>query len=313
MNYFLAVDGGGTKTDVLCADESGQVVGTGSSGPTNLTVTSVGAASFNLLEAIRQATENLPSDKQFVRMVMGLAGMDTKKEHDTAYSVFKSTLAPLPIKELVLVNDSIIALANGSDAHNRMVLISGTGTICFGQNAAGATARTSGMDYLLTDQGSGYYIGRQVLREAVKSYDGRCEKSVLEELVCEHFHIASISDLKDAVYNPPLDKHEIAELSAVCSRAFERDDARAKIIFQHAAEELCNQATTVARRLEFATQQFDCVFAGSVMKVPVIKESVIEKIRTEFPGMQPQYPENPPVYGALKLAKVAQAIPQSTV
>ncbi len=313
MNYFLAVDGGGTKTDVLCANEQGEVIGTGSSGPTNLTVTSVGAASFNLLEAIRQATEHLPDDKQFSRLVMGLAGMDTKKEHDMASSVFKSSLAPLPIAEMVLVNDSIIALANGTSANNRMVLISGTGTISFGQNEKGVTARTSGMDYLLTDQGSGYYIGRQVLREAVKSYDGRCEKSLLEELVCQHFKIASISMLKDAVYNPSLDKHEVAQLSAACSAAFEKGDARAKIIFDHAAIELTNQAATVARRLEFGQQAFDCVFAGSVFKVQVISDAVQASLQAEFPAVHILYPEQPPVYGALKLAQSAQAIPQNGV
>ncbi len=313
MNYLLAVDGGGTKTDVLCADEQGQVVGTGTSGPTNLTVTSVGAASFNLLEAIRQATESLPADKQFLRFVMGLAGMDTQKEHDRAYAVFKSSLSPLRIQELVLVNDSVIALVNGTESPNRMVLISGTGTICYGQNESGQTARTSGMDYLLTDQGSGYYIGRQVLREAVKSFDGRCEKSMLEQLVCQHFQIKSIADLKDAVYSPPLDKHEIAELSAVCSTAFEQNDVRAKVIFQHAVEELVNQAATVARKLGFASRDFDCVLAGAVMGVQSIQLEVVKSLQQEFPGMHVKHPEQPPVYGALKLAKSPQAIPQNTV
>ncbi len=313
MSYYLAVDGGGTKTDVLCADADGKIIGRGNSGPTNLTVTNVGAASFNLLEAIRQATEKLPDDKQFPRMVMGLAGMDTPKEHAMAYSIFKSALAPLPIDEMVLVNDCIIALANGSTAANRMVLISGTGTICFGQSETGMVARTSGMDYLLTDQGSGYYIGRQVLREAVKSFDGRCEKSLLEQLVCQHFGIASIAELKDQVYNPLLNKHEIASLSTVCSEAVQSGDSGAKLIFEHACLELVNQAATVIERLGFSQMTFECVFAGSVLSVPFIKETVLTELTKKYKNLVAQYPTDPPVHGALRLAMSNQRIAEGTV
>ena len=50
---YLGIDGGGTKTEVLCLSETGETVGTGLSGPTNLTSTNTGAASFSLKEAVR--------------------------------------------------------------------------------------------------------------------------------------------------------------------------------------------------------------------------------------------------------------------
>jgi len=76
----------------------------------------------------------------------------------------------------------------------------------------GETAKTGGMDYLLSDQGSGFDIGQQVLRAAVKSYDGRSKKTLLEKLLCEHFKIESIEDVKDKVYNPRLNKTQIAQI-----------------------------------------------------------------------------------------------------
>jgi len=201
--YFLAVDGGGTKTDVICADENGNVVGRGVSGPTNLTSTSVGAASFNLIEAIRQAIELLPeSDRTgFPILVMGLAGIDSQNEYDQAYEIFNRAIAHYKIEKFILMNDSVIALKNGTDSNNAVILVSGTGSICYGINDKNQSAKTSGMDYLLADQGSGYDIGRHILREAVKSYDGRCSKSILEELVCDHFKIETVADLKCCI--PP--------------------------------------------------------------------------------------------------------------
>ena len=73
--YFLAVDGGGTKTDVVCANENGDVIGRGVSGPTNITTTSVGAASFNLIEAIRQSIESLPIEAREVRCQWIIGGV----------------------------------------------------------------------------------------------------------------------------------------------------------------------------------------------------------------------------------------------
>jgi N-acetylglucosamine kinase-like BadF-type ATPase len=301
--YFLAADGGGTKTDVLCADELGNIVGQGSSGPTNLTSTSVGAASFNLAEAVRQSLESINDDQpEFTCFVMGLAGLDTEDETQVAREVFAHALVQHNIQKTILINDSYIALANGSDAPNAVVLISGTGAISFGRNQSGQTAKTGGMDYILTDQGSGYYIGRQVLREAVKSFDGRRPKTILEDLVCQHFKVASISEIKKQVYNPPLTKIEVAELAYLCSLAHQQQDQAAGMIFEHVVEELELHASTVIEKLNFGGQPFDLVLTGAVIKLEYIQKSLVDRLRQRYQNLNPIFPETPPVYGALKIA-----------
>ena len=72
--YILGIDGGGTKTDVICADLNGATVGHGSSGPTNITTTSIGAASFNLIEAVRQAMETLDEGEKEILGGNGIGG-----------------------------------------------------------------------------------------------------------------------------------------------------------------------------------------------------------------------------------------------
>lgn len=302
MEYFLAIDGGGTKTKALCADEQRQVVGEGLAGPTNLTATNVGAASFNLREAIRQATEHLPQGWRVTKMVMGLAGMDTQAEAENARQVFGEVLKYYPIDTFVLVNDIVIALASGSNHPDAVALISGTGSNCYGRNAEGQEVKVGGMDFLLTDQGSGYEIGRYVLRTAVKSFDGRVEKTVLEQLVCEHFHIGSIGELKNVVYNPLLTKPEVAELAKECEQALHQGDKVAQEIFDHVVEELMSMITTAVRRLGIAERQVDLVLAGGVCKIGYIGEQLQAKVRALYPMMQVIYPDKEPVYGALKLA-----------
>ncbi len=301
--YIIGIDGGGTKTEAICSDLSGATLGQGLSGPTNLTSTSVGAASFNLIESIRQALETVDQENMVIKkIVLGLAGMDTNEERERALNVFQRALSHHHIEHYELVNDSVIALENGSSNPNAVVLVAGTGSISFGRNAQGETAKTGGMDFLLTDQGSGYYIGRQVLREAVKSYDGRSEKNLLEKLVCDHFQILSIAELKNEVYNPLLSKIEIADLAPICTQAYDQGDEAAKHIFEHAVSELILLASTVIEKLKLDQGSFDLVLSGAVTRLPQMQTELINQFKQKYPALNLAIPDTPPVYGAIKLA-----------
>jgi N-acetylglucosamine kinase-like BadF-type ATPase len=302
MQYVLGVDGGGTKTHIRCVDEMGNVVGEGLSGPTNLTTTAVGAASFNLVEGVRQATEKLPPKPSIRKAVMGLAGLDTQAEIETAKTVFSQAVADLEIHNLVLVNDTVIALESGSDKPNAITLIAGTGSNCFGHNEEGETAKAGGMDFLLADQGAGYAIGRDTLRLAVKSFDGRAPKSLIEELVRKHFNIPNITELKTVVYHPPLTKAEVAEIARICLDAFQQGDAGARQIFDKAINELLIMSETVLKKLHMEDRDVDCVLVGGITRIAYFREQLAVKFTQKFPKLCLVLPTQAPVYGAVKLA-----------
>lgn len=301
-SYYLAVDGGGTKTTVWLANALDQVVGKGSSGPMSLAATTQASAVTNLLEAVREATKD-QRNIHLQKVVIGLAGVDTPSEHQRAESLFAEALhSEFSIQEFVLVNDVVIALESGATQENAVALISGTGSNCFGRNAQGDHAKTGGMDFLLSDQGSGFDIGQQVLRAAVKSYDGRGTKTLLESLVCEHFDIASISDLKDKVYHPPLNKTEIAGLAKLCFIALEKKDTRANEIVTAAINELVVMVETVLKRLNMHNEPTDLVLVGGIATDPYVRQLLSLRFKVRYPKLSLTVPEHPSVYGALKLA-----------
>lgn len=300
--YFLAVDGGGTKTRVICADSSGSIVGEGLSGPTNITSTNAGAASFSLREGVRQATEKLPDGWFVSHMVMGLAGMDTPDENQQAHALFSDVLHYYPIKKLTIVNDIVIGMASGSTHPDAITLISGTGSNCYGRNAQGQEAKSSGMDFILADQGSGYQIGLDTLKMAVKSYDGRAAKSSLESAVCAYFQIDSIEHLKKYVYNPTLTKPEIAELAKITFAQHEAGDPVATGILEWASHELLEMARAVIYKLEMQERVVDCVLVGSVTNIPYMHDRLAEQLPTICSQIQLVRPEKEPVFGALKMA-----------
>ncbi len=302
MSYVLAVDGGGTKTKIVCADDQGTVVGEGLSGPTNLTATSLGAASFNLKEAIRQATQDLPEGWSALKMVMGVAGIDSPAEEQVARDVFSQVLQYYQIAELELVNDTVIALASGSEREDALVLVAGTGSNCYGTNSRSEEARAGGMDFLISDEGSGYAIGREVLRAAIRSYDGRSAKTALEQLVLQQFGLSSMADIKQAVYNPTLGKAEVAELATLCIKAQDQGDEIAGGILEAAVAELITMVQAVATKLALVESGFDCVLVGGVTTVPYVSDLLRQQLTQLYPSIQIVVPTREPVYGALSLA-----------
>ncbi|MDH5533106.1 MAG: hypothetical protein OEX81_01625 [Candidatus Pacebacteria bacterium] len=310
MNYFLAIDGGGTKTRVLCADENGEVVGEGLSGPTSLTVSNLGAASFALREGIRQATQNLPPGFTIKKLVMGLAGIDTEIEKKKTEESFRHVLSDFQIEEFQFMNDIYIALRTASDSNDALAIISGTGSNCFGLNSEGQTHKTGGLDYIISDQGSGYEIGLSVLQMAAKSYDGRAPKSLLEQKVNSYFQTASIPDLKQSVYNPVLSKMQIAALAKLAFEATAEGDAAAKSIIDKAGEELFIMAKVVIEKLGLNNRPADCVFAGKVLLNDYMKQLVSGKLSQAFPTLNIVIPTKDPVYGALRIALQSKEVAQ---
>lgn len=302
MNYFLAIDGGGTKTQVLCANENGEVVGEGLSGPTSLTVVNPGAAGFSLREAIRQATENLPPGFMIKKMVMGLAGIDTPEEVSRAHASFTQVLVGINVEDFILVNDILIALRTGTNSSNAVAIISGTGSNCYGVNQSGQSAKTGGLDFILSDEGSGYALGAAVLKVASKSFDGRGPKSLLESMVNDYFGVDSIPEVKHHIYNPILTKMQMAGLAKLVFEAIEQNDQAAKAVLDQAVDELFLMAKVVIEKLNLQNQSADCVFSGKVLTADYLKTNLQNKLTSAYPQLTIVIPDTEPVYGALKMA-----------
>ncbi|BAS10027.1 N-acetyl-D-glucosamine kinase [Arthrobacter sp. Hiyo4] len=65
-----------------------------------------------------------------------------------------------------MVHDSRLLLAAGG-ASTGVAVIAGTGSAAWGRNAAGDEARAGGWGYLLGDEGSGYWLGREAVRHSL--------------------------------------------------------------------------------------------------------------------------------------------------
>ena len=170
MKLFLGVDGGQSSTTALIGDENGRVLGVGRAGPCNHAGAAEGRSKFvhalgacvqdalaQASEAIRKATpdvsEATADATRFECACLGFSGGPEDKE--------KLAREIVDAKQYAFTHDALIALSGAAAGGPGVVTIAGTGSIAFGRNSVGRTARAGGWGYTFGDDGGAFdQIGR---------------------------------------------------------------------------------------------------------------------------------------------------------
>jgi glucosamine kinase len=294
MRYVVGIDAGGTKTVGLLADETGARVAEARGPGANLQT----HGELEVEKVFDEILETLGRDRPIAAVCLGIAGVD--RPHDEA--VIRGILRRLGHRETArVVNDAAIALVAGAPGRVGIVVLAGTGSIAYGADRTGNTARSGGYGFLLADEGSGYWLGHQALRVAVRASDGRGPKSVLRDIVFAALEVDSVGDLVPRVYEKGLPKHRIAALAGLVQKAADQGDSVAVALLDQAAYELALAAQAVARQLSFGPGPVPVVLAGGVFKAcPSLVGPIGQRL--DIPGAEPAVLTQEPACGAVALA-----------
>jgi len=297
--FVLGIDAGGTKTVCLLADADGRVRASARGPGANLQ--SLGE--LEVEKVLHEVMDRVLADERAApaAICLGIAGVD--RPHDNA--IIGGIMRRIGHKAPVLVvNDALAALVAGAgDDGPGIVLIAGTGSICYGRNEAGRAARAGGWGYILGDEGSGWWIGRQALSAVMRAGDGRGPATRLTAGVLEHFAFEQVSDLVHEVYFRDTRRRAVAGLSGVVQGAADDGDVVARQILSDAADELVLAVRSVATRLEMRGLQFPLVLSGSLFRVvPTLLSDVGVRLAEVAPRSQPKVLDVEPAMGAVRLA-----------
>jgi N-acetylglucosamine kinase len=294
VRYVVGIDAGGTKTVGLLADETGQVLSEARGSGANLQT----HGELEVEKVFDGLLETLGREHSIAAVCLGIAGVD--RPHDE--HVIRDILRRLGFRATArVVNDAAIALAAGAPERTGIVILAGTGSIAYGADRAGKTARAGGYGFLLADEGSGYWLGHQALRAAVRAWDGRGEPTRLMELLFETLEVGSVPDLVPRVYERGLPKHRIAALAPLVQRAADEGDAVARELLGQAARELALCARSVARQLQLGSDPYPVVLAGGVFRgCPGLVAPLAAAL--ELPLARPAVLTVEPARGAVSLA-----------
>lgn len=276
MSYVFGIDGGGTKTICLLMDDNHQVLGRGEAGPSNYQTLGIESAKQSIQFAIEQAvmSANIKTDSHLniEAICLGLAGVGRPKDLEIMQFLVQNLQLTndLPItrsfqpRNIVVCSDSAIALVGGTGYPVGIAVISGTGSIVFGQNRQGTTKRVGGWGYVLGDEGSGYDIAIRGLQAALRFYDGRGDYTTLAENFQVNLGLNSLEELVEVVYQRGWGVKEIAGLASIVDRAAAEGDRVADDIINDAMSELILATKTAISGLFHHTEEFEIALIGGV-------------------------------------------------
>lgn len=298
--YLLGIDGGGTKTEAVICDGSGRVLGNGLGGPSGIDSVGAAGALLGIGAAVAAARQQAGlAAAPFHSTFLGMAGVVSEADREIVRGVARE----LALGPTVGVDHDIrISLAGGLSGRPGIALIAGTGSSCFGINAADERWQSGGWGHLISDEGSSYWFGWNGIRLAIGTYDGRWQSALLEP-VRQRLGMAQMTDIHHRLYTEGVSKSEIAALAPLVIEAAASGDAMAQRLIVTGTADLAQMVAAVARRLGWAAAPCEVTLTGGLWRAG---ESVIAPFRQALTAVLPAarivLPELSPVLGACVLA-----------
>ena len=300
--YVLGIDGGGTKTRALIADEAGNACGSGIGGPSNYDDVGTEKAKAGIAEAVQMACQqaSLP-EEPFSSVFLGMAGVVSEQDRAAIYAIARE-LRLAADEDIDIDHDCRIALAGGLSGRPGIVLIAGTGSSCYGRNSSEESWISGGWGHLISDEGSSYWLGIQAMRSAAASADGRMH-SILKESVQDHFQLREMRELMHRMYVIGLSRAEVAALAPLVIDAAHQGDEVALELLRQGASDLAQMVGTVADKLSFNRGSCELALVGGLLNAgDIVLSPLRTAVRNRLPRCQILLAELPPASGAALLA-----------
>jgi len=293
--YFLGVDGGQSATVAAIGDESGRFLGGGAGGPCNHVKAPGGRQKF--IAAIRASVGTAcraagldPDAIEFEAACLGFSGGPEDKRE-----ILEGMIRA---RHLVVTTDALIALTGATAGAPGVITIAGTGSIAYGRNGAGDTARAGGWGFIFGDEGGAFDIVRQALRAALRFEEGWGPPTALREALLAVTRAASANELMHRFYTRGYPRSRIAGYAKLVDQVAREGDPVAVEILHGAAQQLATLAAAVRRQLFQAGEPAAVSYIGGVFESAILLERFRALVELEE-GNRCSPPRYGPEAGAL--------------
>jgi len=292
MKYVAGIDGGGTKTKLICRSLEGVELYSAMLGAFN--INGIGIDEFTLL--LKEICKRLKAVGECEALCIGSAGVSNELMIQTVGEAMRSA----DIKNWRLVGDHITALYGALEGEPGIAIIAGTGSICYGLRKDGSEARSGGWGHLIGDEGSGYALGRDALSAVAREMDGYGEKTLLTKLLIEETGLDTREKIISYVYGS--DKSNVASLSRIVEQAAKQGDSEALRIIKKNAADISRLVVTVAKKLEFKGVEV-AMLGGMLQHDTCLRKEFIRRMAYERPDIKCIEPRHDAAEGAVMMAR----------
>lgn len=286
---YLGVDGGQSTTTALIGDATGRVLGAGVGGPCNHVGAAEGRAKLRktVTECVSKAclAAGLSFDHAvFDAACFGMSGGPADKR-DILGEI-------LHCRVLEVTNDAVIALAGATGGEPGIITIAGTGSIGFGRNSGGKSARVAGWGYIFGDEGGAFDLMRQALRASLRFEEGWGPETTLHPMLLQECGATDANDLLHRFYTQEWPRSRVAGLSRLVDQAAVAGDRVARDILLNAAQQLAGIAASVRQQLWQPGEAVRVAYVGGVFRSSLL----LDRYRT-LVELEDGNRTGPPAYG----------------
>ena len=299
MPYFLGIDGGGSKTRCLLGDDS-SILGSGSSSGCNIVRVGEACAQDSLTSAIHEAcVQARISAREITRTCLGAAG-GVRPE---IVASLRRIMTQIVGGGVEITGDMQIAFEDAFGQAAGIIVIAGTGSIAYGRNSNGETARVGGWGFAVSDEGSGHWVGVEAVRAALHSRDRGEDSGLLGDLV-RALGVESFEEFIVGVNGDPMP--DFSAFFPVVLSAAQAGDPVAREILSRAGCELAKLAASIARQLFRNDEEITVATHGGVFGSSVeVRKSFAQSLQLFCPAATHLAQAIDPARGALQLARTA--------
>ena len=294
---FLGVDGGGSKTAALLADEHGQIMGTGMGGAANYHIVGLEQTVASVQQAVEAALQGRIPDA--VCYCMAAADMPYDFEQ------LRGALSALGLTCPAVVHNDVISIFRaGSRFPYGVGVVCGTGFNAGGISKAGREFRLPALGAVTGDRAGGADLGIGAMGAAFRAWDGRGQATMLSDAILQTFNVPDFETLAERYVQHEIEYEQIVELAPLVFEIAEQGDTVAQKVIRAQGIELGTAANAVLRRLELTSDDCDVVLGGSVIygKGDLLMNSVNETVHSLNAAAVVKRLDVPPVAGAVLLA-----------
>ena len=287
-DVVIGLDIGGTKTRGV-RFEHGEPVADESVGSSNVQNVSREEAAAHLAELFAKIGQGAVS-----YVYAGAGGIDT----DEDAAALAALIEPhVPGARITVVHDSRLLLAAGG-ASNGVAVIAGTGSAAWGRNGQGEEARAGGWGYLLGDEGSGYWLGREAVRHSLRRMNQGLEPDELTRALLESCGVDDPNKLIAMFHSSATGRRYWAQQARLVVEAADSGHRISQQLVDQAGHDLADMAAQVLRQVRLDGP----VILGSGLGMNVVRLQDAFRNRLAAAGVTDvRVLDRDPVFGVLQL------------
>jgi len=203
----------------------------------------------------------------------------------------------------LVVPDYVSAFHGAIPGGVGVAVVAGTGSVVYGENAAGEALRAGGRGWEYGDEGSGAHLTAEMVRRTLRTLDGLTEPTSLTEAVCSALETADPAALGQAARLRAAAEGRGFLVPLALERA-RNGDQEARDLFTGAAGWLAAYARAAVTRLGLAdAPEVPVATVGGLWEAGELLTVPFAKVLTRWvPGAYVRAPDAAPVVGSARLA-----------